>query len=105
VGVTPFVRPNIRESRTLEPDHHFRQSLVRNSKHDGVSVDRSGRRLSRIEPQSELAEDLENRGGRFVPRGSVHHHDRVPQSRVSLQDFKMPFVPTPGTVPPHRRAG
>ena len=93
MSLTAFVRPNIRESRALEPDHHFRQPLVRNSKHDGVSVDRSGRRLRRIEPQSELAEDLVNRGGRLVPRGSVHHHDRVRQSRVPLQTFKVPIVP------------
>jgi len=98
VDITPFVRPNIYESRALEPHHHFRQSLVWNSKHHRVSVDRSGRRLRRIEPQSKLAENLENGGGRLVPRGSVHHHDRVPQSRISLQMLKKAINLTPGTV-------
>lgn len=81
MDITTFVRPDIRESRALEPHYHFCQSLVWNSKHHGVSIDRAGRRLRRIEPQSKLTENLVNRGGRLVPRRSVHHHDRVPQSR------------------------
>ena len=88
MDITTFVRPNIHESRALEPHHHFRQSLVWNSKHHRVYVDRPGRRLRRIEPQPKLAENLVNRWGRLVPRGSVHHHDRVTQSPISLQMLK-----------------
>ena len=98
MDITTFVRPDIRESRALEPHYHFRQPLVWNSKHHRVSIDRSGRRLRRIEPQSKLTENVENGGGRLTPRGSVHHHDRVPQSPVSLQMFKKAIDLTPGTV-------
>ena len=98
MDITTFVRPDIRESRALEPHHHFCQPLVWNSKHHRVSVDRSGRRLGCIEPQSKLTENLENGGGRVVPRGSIHHHDRVTQSLISLQMLKKAINLTPGTV-------
>ena len=105
LDITAFVRPNIGESITLEPDHHFRQSLVRNSKHHRVPVDRPGRRLSRVEPQPKLAENLVHRGGSLVPLGSVHHHDRVSQSRISVQVLNFPLVPTLGTIRCRRREG
>jgi hypothetical protein len=33
VGITTLVRPHIGETIAFEPDHHFRQSLVRNPEH------------------------------------------------------------------------
>jgi hypothetical protein len=92
VDITPFVRPDIHESRALEPHYHFRQPLVWNSKHHRVSINRSGRCLRRIEPQSKLAENLVNRGGRLVPRRSVHHHDRVTQSRSPYKCSKKQLI-------------
>lgn len=95
---TAFVRANIGESRALEPDHHFRQPLVGNSKHHRVSIDRSRRRLRRIEPKTQLAENLVNGGRRLLSRGSVHHHDRVPQSRSPCKACQLRLVPTPNIV-------
>jgi hypothetical protein len=85
VGITAFVCPNINESIALEPNHHFRQALVRNPKDHRVAIDRSCRRLSHIEPESKLSENLVNRRGSGVPRGYIHHHDRVPQSWLSCE--------------------
>ena len=69
---------------------------MRNSKRDGVSVDRSVRRLSRVESQTELTKNLLHRWVSIIPLGPKHHHDRVSQKSVSVQSLQIPFSPNCG---------
>src|SRR5262244_3437749 len=88
-AVAALVRPDIGKAPALESHHDFRESLVRDAEHDCVIVDRSGRPLRRVEAQPELAQYVLNRWKSVVSLRTQHHHDRVSQSRISVQGVSM----------------